>query len=66
MQEIPDESVNLVVTSSPFALNRKIRDARFRANVLLAYSYRCCMCGVQLSSSHFGSGRQFKGTGGRG
>ena len=29
-------------------VNRKIRDARFRANVLRAYSHRCCMCGVQL------------------
>lgn len=29
-------------------VNRKIRDARFRANVLRAYSHRCCVCGVQL------------------
>ncbi|HUA69198.1 MAG TPA: HNH endonuclease [Candidatus Saccharimonadales bacterium] len=29
-------------------VNRKIRDARFRANVLRAYSYRCCVCGIQL------------------
>ena len=29
-------------------VNRKIRDARFRANVLRAYSHRCCVCGIQL------------------
>ncbi len=29
-------------------INRKIRDARFRANVLRAYSHRCCVCGIQL------------------
>jgi putative restriction endonuclease len=27
---------------------RKIRDARFRTNVLRAYSHRCCICGLQL------------------
>ena len=29
-------------------VKRKIRDARFRASVLRAYSHRCCMCGIQL------------------
>jgi len=29
-------------------ITRKIRDARFRANVLRAYDHRCCMCGLQL------------------
>jgi putative restriction endonuclease len=29
-------------------VNRKIRDARFRATVLRAYSHRCCVCGLQL------------------
>ncbi len=29
-------------------VNRKIRDARFRVNVLRAYSHRCCVCGIQL------------------
>ena len=29
-------------------VNRKIRDARFRASVLRAYSHRCCVCGIQL------------------
>jgi putative restriction endonuclease len=27
---------------------RKVRDARFRRNVLHAYSHRCCLCGLQL------------------
>ena len=26
----------------------KIRDNRFRVNVLRAYDHRCCMCGLQL------------------
>ncbi len=30
------------------SVNRKIRDARFRTNVLRAYSHRCCVCGIQL------------------
>lgn len=30
------------------AVNRKIRDARFRTNVLRAYGYRCCVCDLQL------------------
>lgn len=29
-------------------VRRKVRDARFRRNVLAAYSHRCCMCGLQL------------------
>ena len=29
-------------------VNRKIRDDRFRVNVLRAYSHRCCVCGMQL------------------
>ena len=29
-------------------VTRKVRDARFRTNVLRAYDYRCCMCGLQL------------------
>lgn len=30
-------------------VTRKVRDARFRTNVLRAYDYRCCMCGLQLN-----------------
>jgi putative restriction endonuclease len=29
-------------------VTRKIRDARFRTNVLRAYDHRCCICGLQL------------------
>ncbi|HUD47354.1 MAG TPA: HNH endonuclease [Candidatus Baltobacteraceae bacterium] len=29
-------------------INRKVRDARFRTNVLNAYNYRCAISGVQL------------------
>jgi putative restriction endonuclease len=29
-------------------INRKVRDARFRTNVLVAYSYRCAISGIQL------------------
>jgi len=31
------------------SVSRKLRDARFRKNVLIAYSYRCAFCGVQLN-----------------
>lgn len=31
------------------AVSRKLRDAKFRANVLTAYSYRCAFCGVALN-----------------
>jgi putative restriction endonuclease len=29
-------------------INRKVRDARFRKNVLAAYTYRCAVSGIQL------------------
>lgn len=31
------------------SVSRKLRDARFRKNVLTAYSYRCAFCGVALN-----------------
>jgi len=30
------------------SVSRKLRDAKFRKNVLTAYGYRCAFCGVQL------------------
>ena len=30
-------------------MSRKLRDAKFRINVLTAYSYRCAFCGVALN-----------------
>ena len=31
------------------SVSRKLRDAKFRNNVLTAYSYRCAVCGVALN-----------------
>jgi putative restriction endonuclease len=31
------------------SVSRRLRDAKFRKNVLIAYSYRCAFCGVQLN-----------------
>ena len=31
------------------SVSRKLRDAKFRKNVLTAYSYRCALCGLALN-----------------